>query len=108
MRADDVGNHGLERRERRVCQVLAPRVRIGLAQLFAGMGIKYGHGIYDDTRKGRLYDRQGTLDCAPCIRNVRAKSASDVRLGETRAARISKAFPPRSEEHTSELQSLRH
>ena len=40
MSADDIGDHGLEGRERGMCQVLAPRLRVSLAQLLAGIGIK--------------------------------------------------------------------
>src|SRR5271154_5383644 len=94
MYADDVGDHGLERRERGLRQMLMPGVCVGLAQLLAIMGIKLGHGSCDDTRRGPLWYRWGIRDCAPCKRSGRAGSANGARRAETRAERLSSACPP--------------
>src|SRR5258708_33553130 len=93
MRADHIGNHGLERGEGGMCQMLGPRIRVGPAQLFAGMGIKYRHGFYGDTRKDPLWDRRGTPACTSLYSSDRPESTPTARLSEARHARIFTSFP---------------
>ncbi len=44
MGADDIGDQGLERRQRQARCVLTPSVRVGTPQFVAGMGVECGHG----------------------------------------------------------------